>query len=560
MKRDKRNTDIKSMEQMILMSATAIEGTQADDWIAGTGGDNDIQAMGGNDEIYAPLGNNNIDGGEGNDILYVYEGKRSDYVLERLEDGRMRLQGIGLNNEVVTNTLKDVERISFQDGVVWIGDERPTVQEGSDHCDWLTGFEFTDLIQAFGGNDSIYAPEGVTEIDGGDGFDTLIVYEGNQADYEVTREPDGAIRIVGPGLNGGIVENTLRNIERVMFNDRSLDLSTVPELSVGFAPVPEETAAEQVTEQEPETPAELAEVGQTESNEDTVENATENVSEAPVSTESESPAGQESPSDLTPEAPQPQPEVEDEAPTVEQPLDDAPIDPAPPEEAPQEPAPADPTPVEPLPVSEPIPEQPSFEEPAENVEPPAPVEPEPEPAAEQDPEPEPVVEQTPPEAEAPVEEEQPVESIVVEPPVEPPVEPAHPFVQQVVDLTNAFRRSQGLGELTINLELQEAAQLHSESLAHDDFFSHTGIDGRMPWDRALDAGYNYYTIGENIAAGQLTPEEVVQAWIDSPSHLENLMNPAFTEIGIGYEYLAIDGGNLRNYNHYWTQLFGHELP
>ena len=131
------------------------------------------------------------------------------------------------------------------------------------------------------------------------------------------------------------------------------------------------------------------------------------------------------------------------------------------------------------------------------------------------------------------------------------------FITQVVTLTNQVRSEYGIAPLTVNLELQVAAQAHVENMAFQDFFSHTGPDGLQPWDRAENAGYDYQTIGENIAAGQRTPAEVVQAWVDSPGHLANILNGQFTEIGVGYEYLQNDTGVV-NYNHYWGQAFGTE--
>lgn len=129
------------------------------------------------------------------------------------------------------------------------------------------------------------------------------------------------------------------------------------------------------------------------------------------------------------------------------------------------------------------------------------------------------------------------------------------FLSRVVDLTNDIRRQYGLSELSVNSQLQQAAQTHSSNMAAQDFFSHYGIDGSMPWDRGQDAGYDYSLYGENIAAGQTTPEAVVQAWVNSPTHLENILNPGYTEIGVGYEYLQNDTGNV-NFNHYWAQEFG----
>ena len=129
------------------------------------------------------------------------------------------------------------------------------------------------------------------------------------------------------------------------------------------------------------------------------------------------------------------------------------------------------------------------------------------------------------------------------------------FIDQVLLLTNQFRAQNGLVPLTANLELNAAAQGHSDDMANQDYFSHTGKDGSAPWDRAKQIGYEAGWMGENIAAGQSTPESVVQGWINSPGHRANLLNANFTELGVGYTYLETDTGTV-NYNRYWTQLFG----
>ena len=91
-----------------------------------------------------------------------------------------------------------------------------------------------------------------------------------------------------------------------------------------------------------------------------------------------------------------------------------------------------------------------------------------------------------------------------------------------------------------------------------DFFSHTGADGSTVGDRVQNSGYQYSNAGENIAAGQTTAVDVVEGWINSPGHRANILNPNYTEIGVGYEYLQNDTGSI-NYNHYWTQVFGTPL-
>ncbi|NJR37677.1 MAG: CAP domain-containing protein [Leptolyngbyaceae cyanobacterium CSU_1_4] len=129
------------------------------------------------------------------------------------------------------------------------------------------------------------------------------------------------------------------------------------------------------------------------------------------------------------------------------------------------------------------------------------------------------------------------------------------FVGQVVKLTNQFRAQKGLAPLTLNSKLSQAAQTHSQNMATQDFFGHLGKDGSSASDRASKAGYNWRTLAENIAAGQRTPSEVVNSWIKSPGHRENILNATVKEIGVGYFFLGADTGTT-NYSTYWTQNFG----
>lgn len=129
------------------------------------------------------------------------------------------------------------------------------------------------------------------------------------------------------------------------------------------------------------------------------------------------------------------------------------------------------------------------------------------------------------------------------------------FVNRVLQLTNQFRAQNGVASLRLNTELNATALGHSRNMAQQDFFSHTGRDGSQPWDRARRIGYEANYMGENIAAGQRTADEVVQGWINSPGHRANLLNRNYTELGVGYYYQANDTGTV-NYNRYWTQVFG----
>lgn len=106
--------------------------------------------------------------------------------------------------------------------------------------------------------------------------------------------------------------------------------------------------------------------------------------------------------------------------------------------------------------------------------------------------------------------------------------------------------------LSLNRALGAAALAHSLDMARQGYFSHQGKDGREVADRAVQAGYRWRGIGENIAMGQETPDEVVAGWLASPGHCANIMNRWFTEMGAAY---AVSGGREKG-RPYWTQVFG----
>lgn len=100
-----------------------------------------------------------------------------------------------------------------------------------------------------------------------------------------------------------------------------------------------------------------------------------------------------------------------------------------------------------------------------------------------------------------------------------------------------------------NEKLTTAALSHSTDMAHHNFLSHTGSDGSSPDQRAIDAGYNFRRIAENIAGGQETATTVVTAWLDSVEHCANIMNPAIQEIGA-----ACVRDERSDYKTYWTLI------
>ncbi len=132
--------------------------------------------------------------------------------------------------------------------------------------------------------------------------------------------------------------------------------------------------------------------------------------------------------------------------------------------------------------------------------------------------------------------------------------------RRVLDLINEARASprycgnrkfNAARPLRWNDQLAAASERHAEDMARNNYFSHGGRDGSNPAQRVERAGYRYRATGENIAAGQMKPEDAVAGWIKSPPHCANLMNGAFTEMGAAY---AVNSKSEMGV--YWAQEFG----
>ena len=120
------------------------------------------------------------------------------------------------------------------------------------------------------------------------------------------------------------------------------------------------------------------------------------------------------------------------------------------------------------------------------------------------------------------------------------------YAEQVVTLVNEERAKAGLSTLTVDSSLQAAADVRAREI--ETSFSHTRPDGTS-FSTAIKAqGISYRTAGENIAYGQRSPEEVVNAWMNSEGHRANILNAGYTKIGVGYYQ------NSRGVN-YWSQEF-----
>ncbi|MCM3440918.1 CAP domain-containing protein [Metabacillus halosaccharovorans] len=128
---------------------------------------------------------------------------------------------------------------------------------------------------------------------------------------------------------------------------------------------------------------------------------------------------------------------------------------------------------------------------------------------------------------------------------EPQAQGVSQVAQQVIDLTNAERKKNGLPALKADTQLSGVAQKKSEDMQQNNYFSHTSPTYGSPFDMMRDFGVTYKTAGENIAQGQRSAQEVVQAWMNSEGHRKNILSKDFTHIGIGYD----------SNGHHWTQMF-----
>ena len=102
--------------------------------------------------------------------------------------------------------------------------------------------------------------------------------------------------------------------------------------------------------------------------------------------------------------------------------------------------------------------------------------------------------------------------------------------------------------LAWNAALTQASLVHSDDMAARNFFDHTGSDGSNAGQRAIAAGYVWSAWGENIAAGQPDVATVVAAWMASPGHCANVMNPRLRDVGLA----CVGGGAGSTYRSYWT--------
>jgi uncharacterized protein YkwD len=150
--------------------------------------------------------------------------------------------------------------------------------------------------------------------------------------------------------------------------------------------------------------------------------------------------------------------------------------------------------------------------------------------------------------------------IIAEPLAMPAIKDAATVSKRVLELTNAARargarcgatRFAPAPPLVLNNLLAKAALDHSKDMATHSTLTHDGSDRSTPADRAARAGYQWRIVGENVASGPSTADEVMQGWLASPHHCSNIMDSRVKEMAVEY-YVDKKSASVI----YWTQMFG----
>lgn len=132
-------------------------------------------------------------------------------------------------------------------------------------------------------------------------------------------------------------------------------------------------------------------------------------------------------------------------------------------------------------------------------------------------------------------------------------EPSTETHREMFEALNNFRVANGLEPLVYSARLEAAANAHARDLYERGYFAHINPDGENPGKRAVQAGFCHEYVGENIAAGQKSVQAAQIAWENSPSHRENMLQPAYKMVGMGF-YQDPTG------RMYWAQELAYDLP
>ncbi|PIP62764.1 hypothetical protein COS31_05260 [Candidatus Roizmanbacteria bacterium CG02_land_8_20_14_3_00_36_15] len=114
-------------------------------------------------------------------------------------------------------------------------------------------------------------------------------------------------------------------------------------------------------------------------------------------------------------------------------------------------------------------------------------------------------------------------------------------VEKLYQLTDQERQKNNLPTLTYNDKLASAAHQKAEDMFRKNYWSHYAPDGTTPWDFILGSGYKYEYAGENLAKNFLFSQGVVDAWMNSPSHRENILRSEYSEVGLAVVNGVLNG-------------------
>ncbi len=113
--------------------------------------------------------------------------------------------------------------------------------------------------------------------------------------------------------------------------------------------------------------------------------------------------------------------------------------------------------------------------------------------------------------------------------------------KKVIELTNLERVKKGLSPVKENDALDKAALLKAQNMFAENYWAHFAPSGKTPWDFILGSGYKFTFAGENLAKNFYNPEDVVKAWMESPTHRDNLLNSNYKDIGIAVAEGVLNG-------------------
>lgn len=113
--------------------------------------------------------------------------------------------------------------------------------------------------------------------------------------------------------------------------------------------------------------------------------------------------------------------------------------------------------------------------------------------------------------------------------------------KEIIDRTNLARTTRGIHSLKANQLLTRAAEDKAADMVAKDYWAHIAPDGTPPWSFITKAGYSYAIAGENLARNFQDPESVIDAWLASPSHRDNVINEQYSEIGVAVMHGIMNG-------------------